>query len=103
MSNPWNLSPREAEVLQTMASIGSGSAKQAAREIGGLTDRTVEIHVHNAMKKMGAATRLGAVLMWDREQRGAKPALQPSESSLLRDFNTCPTCGGLGFVRKACA
>lgn len=68
MNNPWNLTPRQFEVLKTMATTGKGSAKETARILGG-TDRTVEVHVAAAMKKMGAATRLHAVLIWDRANR----------------------------------
>ena len=68
--NTWNLTPRESEVLEAMADAGNGNAKVIAQKLG-CSDRTIEIHVHSAMKKMQAATRLHAVLLWDRQNRRA--------------------------------
>jgi DNA-binding CsgD family transcriptional regulator len=63
------LSVREVDVLS--AFCGSNhTAKGVARELG-ISHRTVEVHMINAMVKLGAKNKLHALLMWDREQRAA--------------------------------
>lgn len=112
MKSDWNLSPRELDVIEAaVAANGTATAKVLGQTLG-ISPKTVDIHWSNLQNKMGALTRAEAMLMWDRQRRGAPvrippadyqppPLKHPSETSLLRDFNTCPTCRGLGFVRKA--
>ena len=54
------LSPREREVLELLA-LGCHS-RQAARELG-LSPETVRTHIRNAMRKLGATTRVQAVAL----------------------------------------
>jgi DNA-binding CsgD family transcriptional regulator len=61
-----DLSPRESEVLSAFCD-GHGTQKEVARELG-ISYRTVEKHMQNAMVKMGARTQQQAVLMWDRSR-----------------------------------
>ena len=64
MSNPWNLTERENEVLHAIAMTGDGNSKVAARQLS-LSHRTVEEYVQRAMRKMGVNRRMAAVLMWE--------------------------------------
>jgi len=65
---PFNLTAREQEVMRLICSEGQGSSKVVARLLG-ISNKTVEIHVANAIEKLGARTRLHAALIWDRAQR----------------------------------
>jgi DNA-binding CsgD family transcriptional regulator len=78
------LTPREAEVLSTMAR--GYTAKEAARELG-ISPRTVEVHVGNALVKLTARNGLHAALLWDRMSRpyGVALPLPPSLSDQDRD------------------
>lgn len=62
------LTAREEEVLSTMAH--GYTAKEVARELG-ISHRTVEVHVANAVVKLVARNALHAVLLWDRKTRTA--------------------------------
>ena len=68
------VSPREADVLSAFCD-GHDTQKEVARELG-ISYRTVEKHMQNAMVKMGARTQQQAVLMWDRRRTGLRTALQ---------------------------
>lgn len=104
MTDRKQLTPREFEVLQTMATIAHGGAKETARVLG-TSERTVEIHAANAMRKLGARTRLEAVLMWDRQfNRTDLPPADPAAAAKFDAvFQRCEHCIGLGFVRKDAA
>jgi DNA-directed RNA polymerase specialized sigma24 family protein len=65
--NPWNLTPREAAVLD--AYIEEGSAKAAALRLE-RDFRTVSTLMNRARLRMQARTRIHCVLMWDRFRRG---------------------------------
>ncbi len=56
---PVALSAREAEVLRWMA---DGKTSGEAAQILGLTERTVNFHVSNAMAKLGAANKTAGVV-----------------------------------------
>jgi DNA-binding CsgD family transcriptional regulator len=66
MTNPWNLTDREAEVLQRLTELHSNKA--VARQLN-LSIRTVEMHLVAIRKSMRAASRVEAVLLWDRWAR----------------------------------
>jgi DNA-binding CsgD family transcriptional regulator len=68
VSNPWNLTAREAQILCMLAAASDCNSKRAARALG-LSHRTVETYVQRACGKMGVPTRMAAVLKWDREHR----------------------------------
>lgn len=72
--NPWELTPREAEVLCTLATSSDGNSKRAAKALG-LSHRTVEEHILRSMRKMDVNTRFAAVLKWDREHRACSRCL----------------------------
>lgn len=96
-SKNWHLTVREEEFIGLVADVGM-TVNQAAQYMG-LANRSGPVYLHRVMKKIGAPSALHAVLAWDRERRGVE-LQHPSPDSLLRDFNTCSTCRGLGFVRK---
>lgn len=66
MSNPWSLPPREAQVMTCLAN--KGAEKVVAAELG-IAAGTVKELVARAKKRIGAQTRLTAVIQWDRWQR----------------------------------
>jgi DNA-binding CsgD family transcriptional regulator len=66
MSNPWNLTARQAEVLACLAEVGTDTA--AAKKLN-IKRRTVEHHLALAMAKIGAANRTLLVLAYDRWAR----------------------------------
>jgi DNA-binding NarL/FixJ family response regulator len=68
MSNPWNLPPREAEVMTCLAN--KGAQKVVAAELG-LAEGTVKELVGRAKKRIGARTSMSAVIQWDRWERKA--------------------------------
>lgn len=63
MSNPWDLSEREGQVLTALAE--HGCSKLAGHALG-ISPKTVDVHMQHCMVHMGARNRLQAVLMWDR-------------------------------------
>jgi DNA-binding NarL/FixJ family response regulator len=67
--NLWKLSSREQDVLRELAT-DAHNAKAVAAKLG-ISTRTVEHHVSGAIKRMGAANQLHAVLLWDRANREA--------------------------------
>jgi DNA-binding NarL/FixJ family response regulator len=67
MGDPWNLSPRQAVVLQALAE--TGCAKEAARTLG-VSANTVEELRRRAKVKMGARQWVCAVVTYDRWKRG---------------------------------
>lgn len=54
------LTPRETECI-ALAASGLSSAETALRL--SVAERTVEFHLHNAMRKLGAPTKLRAVVL----------------------------------------
>jgi DNA-binding NarL/FixJ family response regulator len=64
--NPWNLTPRESEVLSALAE--RGSSKVVAKQIG-VSYRTVEKQVRDAKLRMGLEHRTQAIVAWDRWSR----------------------------------
>lgn len=66
MSNPWNLPPREAQVMTQMAD--KGSEKVVADELG-ISRHTVNEYMTRAKKRIGARSRLLALIEWDRWER----------------------------------
>lgn len=78
-SNPWGLTPREAEILTTV--IATGGCKQAARKMG-IAPSTVTDVTTRAGRKMGLQQPPTAkYLAWDRWQRDAV-----KEPALLREL-----------------
>lgn len=58
LRGPGVLTPREREVLERLALGRTGS--EAARELG-ISPETVRVHVRNAMRRLGARTRVQAI------------------------------------------
>lgn len=67
MTNPWNLTPREFQVM-TGALAGHGLLKVPAVELG-LSLKTVDTYMSRAKEKMGCVTRFDALLTFDRWAR----------------------------------
>lgn len=102
-----DLTAREEQIINLIVDEGV-CAKEIARRLG-IAAKTVHAFLERIRDKLGAKNSTQAALIWDRRRRGvaaAPPAApasltHPSPDSLLRDFNTCSTCRGIGFVRKA--
>jgi DNA-binding NarL/FixJ family response regulator len=93
--NTWELTSRQIEILQLMA-----SEQLTAKEIGyrlGVSHKTVEVHVDRLLTRMGAKNRTHAVLMWDRAQR------QPAQPPVIAPagYAHCMYCEGRGFLKGA--
>lgn len=71
MTNPWMLSPREAETMDVL--ISTGSNKVAARQMG-ISHRTVELYLCCVLRKMGVKSRVVAAVQWDRFTRQKEAA-----------------------------
>lgn len=67
-ANPWNLTDREAEVMDAM--VEHGCIKLASRALG-IENKTVDVHLWRAGKKMPHRFRLLRLLAWDRWRRSA--------------------------------
>lgn len=63
-ANPWGLTPREAEVMDSV--IETGSQKGAARALG-VSLKTVEMHCWTAGHKIDSRmSRIKRYIEWDR-------------------------------------
>lgn len=67
--DPWGLTTAQRAALQAV--IDHGGDDEAAEAIG-CSPRTIQTHIGRAIKQMGAAKRLFALLEWDRFTRGVK-------------------------------
>ena len=63
MTNPWNLTPREVDVMAALAQ--HGCSKLASR-VCHLAPQTVDAYVQRVMQRMEVRNRMQAVVMWDR-------------------------------------
>jgi DNA-binding CsgD family transcriptional regulator len=97
--NLRTLSAREEQVMQLLA---DGQTRLDVAERLGMNELSVDYCVQKIRRKLGVASVVRAAVVWDRQRRSAVPD-EPSAESLLRDFNVCPGCRGLGFVRKVAA
>lgn len=62
--DPWNLSALQVEALKVTIECG-GREKVAAQKLG-VARMTLTSRVVEARKKIGAETRIAALLEWDR-------------------------------------
>lgn len=62
-----NLSPRQVEVIESIA-LGAGDKEIA--DMLGISVETVDFHVREIMKKLGAKTRAHAVAIHIMQQAG---------------------------------
>lgn len=67
-ANPWGLSAAEEAAMRAVCL--HGDHEEAARSLG-IDHRTVEYHMGQCRKRMGAKNRVLAILEWDRYARGA--------------------------------
>lgn len=67
-ANPWGLTPRECEVMDTLLKVHNNKATASAM---GLSTRTVEQFLKRIRGRMGGQfnDRLGYILRWDRFRR----------------------------------
>lgn len=100
------LTEREEQVIRLI--VEHAACPNEISEQLGISVNAVHVNMHRITTKLGAKNTTQAALLWDRMQRaaagpasGLPPTVQPGPDSLLRDFNTCPGCRGLGFVRRA--
>jgi DNA-binding NarL/FixJ family response regulator len=90
MTNPWDLTEREQDVLRVMVAQTRGGDKAIGKKLG-LSSKTVATYVARACEKMEVASRLQAAIKWDREfNRGT--TREP-----------CAHCQGQGYIRKEAA
>lgn len=71
MSNPWNLTRREQEVMAGM--VGCGGSQKVVADLLGISVKTVDTFLARARLRMEARTRFEALIRWDRwvnQQRG---------------------------------
>ena len=61
MSNPWGLTPREAEVMNALVRLGT--RKAVGRELG-IAEKTIDVHARNVRDKMGERFQRAALLKW---------------------------------------
>jgi DNA-binding CsgD family transcriptional regulator len=80
MTDPWGLTPREAEVMTIL--VEKGSSKAVARVLG-ISSKTIDIHVTSAVSKMRARNRLDGAVAWDR-WIGRMPLPELSEFDRVR-------------------
>lgn len=67
--NPWNLPPRQTEIMRLLVNGETGgSNKHIARHLG-IAVKTVEEHIRRAMRNMGCRNRVLAAIAWDRWER----------------------------------
>lgn len=66
MQNPWNLTPRQIEVMRALCEHGED--KVAARVLG-LGPSTVRGHMAQAKPRMGGVNRTQALVLFDRWDR----------------------------------
>ena len=100
------LSEREEQVIRLIVDHAACPTEISSHL--GISVKTVHVYLDRVKAKLGVKNTTQAALQWDRLQRGVAlapvpmpvPTVQPGPDSLLRDFNTCPGCRGLGFVRK---
>lgn len=90
MSNPWNLTPREDEVMRLWIKHGGG-AKVIGRELG-IAAKTVATFFARACEKIGGDNHTHALLEFDRWTRG-------TEGKVI----LCPQCQGSGHVYRKVA
>lgn len=74
--NPWGLTPRQA---QTMDTLLKSDSLQAAADMLGISLKTIDAHSYEARKRMGVKGYFRHLLMW-QEFRLAQ--LQPEAVSL---------------------
>lgn len=72
MTNPWNLTKREFEVLALMLQC-HGAVKIAADRLG-ISFKTADTFLGRAKRRMGAQTRFDALIEFDRWQRNGGAA-----------------------------
>lgn len=94
------LNSREEKV---MALLAAGKTRLETASRIGITELSVDYCVQRVRRKLGAASIVRAVVIWDQQRRSNAALDHPSAKSLLHDFNTCPGCRGIGFVRKVAA
>lgn len=77
-NNPWGLTPREIETMTLLTECGC--SKQVADRMG-VSGKTVDKFVVNAMRRIGARTRMQVVVMWDRSQRPTREMCEIAEAA----------------------
>lgn len=70
-TNPLGLTDRQVEVMRAVCR--NGGAKQAVDELGVANRMAVDCVIRNAAKRIGARTRLLAILEFDRADRARQP------------------------------
>lgn len=90
MSDPWNLTPRESQVMEGMVKHG-GVHKLIAQDLE-ISPKTVGAFYARACEKIGGKTHTIALLEYDRWMRGTQGKVV-----------LCPNCNGAGHVYREAA
>lgn len=72
-TNPWRLSPRQVEVMDTVCKVGC--YKSTARSLD-IETKTVEMIMNAITNKMGMDNRVQRILAWDRWRQKQQEKLQ---------------------------
>lgn len=95
--NPWKLSDEQLRTLQVLTGEAKGLSKLAGRTLG-ISSHAVDARVAEVCRKMGAANRVEALLLFDRTYRNKVTAIKPAHG-----VQDCGHCAGLGFVQRSAA
>src|SRR3954470_14177466 len=79
VESPWDLTPREVEVLRALA--GGQSNKRMAREFW-LSEQTIKYHLTNIYRKLGVSSRTEAVRQAYENRVIENPVLRRSHDGL---------------------
>jgi DNA-binding NarL/FixJ family response regulator len=88
------LTPRETEVAMLVKR--GFTNKEVARHLGGLSDGTVKLHIHNILRKIGGKNRYAIFKIRWRVRRRSRPRrLPPALTSRPRGTAALPVpdCG----------
>jgi DNA-binding CsgD family transcriptional regulator len=102
MTDRWNLTAREQEVLNLLA-VECLPSKEVAFRLG-MAAKTLHAHMDHIRNKMGVRTSSQCTLLWQRELvRQEQLQLEVKHLATLQAYQHCPRCCGFGFVPKVAA
>lgn len=81
-TNPWGLTPREAQVMDLM--LGRGSVKGVASSLN-ISTHTVITYLREARRKMAPPHKLGHFIMWHDWRRGEQMVQAMAEIELEKE------------------
>lgn len=97
-ANPWQLTPREEEVIRTVCA-SDGLLKAVAIDLG-ISIKTVDTLLGRAKNRMGARTRFAAILLWDRWARLNRGIAKEAARAVLPEGMTESVLYMAGSIRS---